>query len=102
MLGAQEVRRHFTGIFSEEGYTVARAACNKDGSAGVLIAVSSILEFAHPIENCKLPRTVSADDVSIVMDRRNPNSLDQKRAYLAPDRRSITRTVAPYSMRTSI
>ena len=26
------------------------------------------------------------DDVSIVMDRRNPNSLDQKRAYLTPDR----------------
>ena len=67
VIGVQEVRRKFTGVVTEYGYTLAQAACGSNGSGGVIVGVSNSLKFAHPIEGCRLPLTVSADDVNIVV-----------------------------------
>ena len=45
----KNARRKLTGVVTEYGYTLAQAACENNGSGGVLVAVSNTLNFAHPI-----------------------------------------------------
>ena len=47
VIGVQEARRNFTGVVTEYGYTLAQAACAKNGSGGVLVAVSSSLSTSR-------------------------------------------------------
>lgn len=65
--GIQETRRPSSGICVENGYILAEASCESNGSGGVLLAVSCSLAFAPADALCRLPRTVALTDVNILV-----------------------------------